>query len=92
MHEQLNNSLSFIANPKYSHRLCFGKDIHKKIHQKSLQILYCSPAIYEKFHKNVPKEYLTSSFKIYKIESLEKGDVGNRLINDFDGAIGVTYY
>jgi len=32
------------------------------------------------------------NFKIYDIESLEKGDIGDRFIRDYNGIMGVKYY
>lgn len=89
---ELDKYLSWIHNSQMMHRLVFGKDIEKKIAQKSLQLLYCSPKIYEKVTKRLPKEYYSSNFKIYKIETISKGDSGDRLESDFAGALGVTYY
>ena len=92
IHSELDKYLSWIQNSQMMHRLVFGKDIEKKIAQKSLQLLYCSPVIYEKVIKRLPKEHYSSNFKIYKIETISKGDPGDRLESSFSGVLGVTYY
>lgn len=93
IHEELKKYLSYMENTKLIHRLVFGKlDIQKKIAQKALQTLFCSPDKYQTLIKRLPAEYQTNHFKIYSVETLSPGDLGDRLKNDFSGLFGVTYY
>jgi hypothetical protein len=92
IHIELEKYMAMIKNEKLMHRIVFGKDIEKRIMEKTLQTLYCSPEIHKKIMKKLPQEYFTTNFHIYKVESLTKGDVADRLKTDFSGALGITYY
>lgn len=92
LHNELDICFAMISNPKTHHRLLFGKDIEKAIFNQSIKTLYCSPEMFSKVMIKVPSNYLTSSFKIHKVESLKSGDSGDLLKSNFSGAIGLTFY
>ena len=92
IHEQLDKYFGFLNLSKQLHRLIFGKDIQIQLSQRTLNYLYLSSDIYDKVIKKIPPDYITSSLNIIKVESLSKGDTGDRLRTDFAGAIGITYY
>jgi hypothetical protein len=88
VNEKLQDYLSRIDNPK----LVFGSEITQKINEKCLQQLYCSQSYYDTIISKLESEYLTENFEIYIVDSLQKGDPGDRLLKDLCGAIGVSYY
>lgn len=92
IHIELDKYLSYIHNDKFTHRLVFGKDVQKKIFQRELKILFCSPEKYQLVTKKLPSEYLTSNFNIYMVDTLNHGDVGDRLKIEFGGVLGITYF
>ncbi len=92
LHQDLEFHFQMLTNPKLVHRLVFGKDIEKHIQQQSLKILFCSPTMYTKVMTRIPKSVLGTKFNIIEIDTLQKGDVGNRLQSDFAGLMGVTYF
>ncbi|QKF94654.1 calycin family protein [Fadolivirus algeromassiliense] len=82
--------MDLIKNEKTLSRIVFGKDLQKKIMSMEIQSIYCSPDMHTKISEKVPKDYL--NFNLIKVESLEKGDIGDTLKNNYAGAIGVTYF
>ncbi len=90
VHKQLDEYMTYITNEKLMHRIVFGKDVQKKIISKELKTVFCSPEMYTKILEKVPQEYLNFDLKL--VESLEKGDSGDKLKTQYMGVIGVTYY
>jgi len=90
IHASLEEYFGYISNPKKSHQIIFGKEIEKKIVSKELAKIFCSSEMYQKLLDKVPKQYFT--FKLIQVDSLEKGDVGDKLKVHYGGMIAVTYY
>ncbi len=92
IHSELEEYFEYIQQKTKIHRLAFGKEIEAKIKEQTLKVLYCSPDVYVKIMAKLPKSFLGGKFQVHKVESLSKGDAGDRLKTDFSGAMGVTYY
>lgn len=90
IHKQLQEYMTYITNEKLTHRIVFGKDIEKKIITRELKIIFCSQDIYTKIKIKIPSEYL--NFDLILVDTLEKGDIGDKLKIQYNGALGVTYY
>jgi hypothetical protein len=92
IHAELEEYFEYIRQKDKLHRLAFGKEIEVKIKEQTLKVLYCSPDVYIKIMAKLPKSFLGGKFQVHKVDSISKGDAGDRLKTDFSGAIGVTYY
>ena len=86
---QLEVWLSRMLHPEYGKRLVFGKDIEKRITERQIKTLYCSPEMVAKIRKRVPADLL--NFEIVEVKSYGD-DTGRRLQRDYSGAVGITYY
>jgi hypothetical protein len=87
--KELTDVLSKQNDSKEGAKLVYGRDIQKCVKESMLKCLYCSDRIYERT-KNIPPTL--RNFEIKVIGVIEKGDIGDRLEKDYDGAIGVKYY
>ena len=65
------------------------KNIQLCIKAGLLKILFCTETIHKKM-SNIPEHF--KNFEIKVITSMEKGDIADRLENDYGGAIGIKYY
>jgi hypothetical protein len=88
--EELSEILGYIQNPKMMHRVIFGKDIGKGIKNMTIKIIYCTKEMYHKIHNQVDKSFLNFEIKIVKM--CENGDAADIVKNQYNGAIGFTYY
>lgn len=89
-HKQLENLFGILNNEKTSDRVLVGKDIVKGITSYMIKELFCTPKMYKKIFDKIDPEYL--NFKFIIIESLDDGDIGDKLKKDYKGALGYTYY
>lgn len=91
--KQLQKELSDVLlkqnDPKEGSKFVYGRDIQKCVKDSMLKCLYCSNRIYERT-KNIPIGL--RNFEIKVVQMIEKGDIGDRLDRDYDGAIGIKYY
>jgi hypothetical protein len=89
LHTELKQILDYINHSKFNNKIFFGKDIQTCIKNSVLKTLYCSTDIYKRT-ANIPIHL--KNFEIKVIETIEKGDIGDRFICDFSGAIGITHF
>lgn len=88
LHKELEDILSKLLDPKLGNKIVFGKDIQTCVNSSLLKTLYCTNDIYKKTN-NIP-EHLRN-FEIKVINQIEKGDIYDKLYNDFAGAVGIKY-
>ena len=88
-HAELTDIFNKLLDPKTENKIVFGKDIQLCIKAGLLKILFCTETIHKKM-SNIPEHF--KNFEIKVITSMEKGDIADRLENDYGGAIGIKYY
>ncbi|AYV84246.1 MAG: hypothetical protein Hyperionvirus20_24 [Hyperionvirus sp.] len=81
--------LSRILHPEYSKRLVFGKDIPRKISEKLIKTIFCSPEMSQKILQRVPPEL--HNFELIIIKTYGD-DIGKKLQKDYSGILAITYY
>jgi hypothetical protein len=87
---KLENVLSKLLDEKESKKIVFGTDIGMNIQNKMLKTLFCTP----KKEIQLKKIYEPSMiiFEIIIIKSYSNNDVGRKLIDDYGGCIGITFF
>jgi hypothetical protein len=90
----LKNDLAMMNDSKQMHKVLFKKEIPIKIKNSQLQKLYIDSKLAEKFLSNMKKNGLDVNFKLIMIDSSIKSfvDGQERLLNNYDGVVGITYY
>ena len=76
-------------DPKDGTKIIFGNDITKNIQYKLIKTIFCSSDMKLKILKKIPKEFLV--FDLIEVKTYGE-DIGKRLINDFNGCIGIKFY
>lgn len=92
--DEFYSDLLLIDNAKTMDRVIFRKDFNPTNLAK-LQKLYIDKKIKDKFYENCKKNKIDLSFDIKVIDnSIKDFDSGRelRLINDYGGVVGITYY
>ena len=91
-HKEVQEVLAELSNPAKEHLFVFGKheDIISAIESYQLKELYCHPKTLEEIKSRVDDSCL--NFNIIKVPSLSKGDMGDTLLNSYNGAFGISYY
>ena len=92
-HKLLSKVFDMLDNEKTSNKIIYGKldkEIKEAIELYRLKELYVDLKSFKVLKKMITKDYF--NFKIIIIEAFEKGDVGDKLIKDYNGVIGVAYY
>lgn len=87
---ELEKVLDDIQNPKKLGKIKFGKDLIKDINYMKIEKLYYHSSKKKKLFDTFPKDKL--NFDLIEIETLEKDDLSNILLNDYKGFIGISYY
>jgi len=87
--KQLESWLAKLLDPKEGNKIVFGKDIKTSIQNKMLKTLFCTPDVASKVKQKVSKE--SKIFDLVIVRSYG-ADVGQRLANEFSGALGVKFY
>lgn len=90
VHKEVEEIFGHLMNEKMMHRVLVGKDIQQAIKLNQLKILYCTPKMIKNVTERVPLDLQT--FKIIEVLTLEKGDIGDTLGINYNGAIGLTYF
>lgn len=90
----LKNDLTMMNDSKQMHKVVFKKEIPIKIKNLQLQKLYIDSKLAEKFLSNMKKNGLDVNFKLIMIDSLIKSFVEGqeRILANYDGVVGITYY
>lgn len=87
-HKELDKILSNITNPKWQHKLVFGKkDISKSLEYCEIETLFCSSKHFEKIKQNI-----SINFKVIIIDKIIDGDIGHQFKKDYSGLLGIKYY
>lgn len=86
---QLEIWMGKFLDPKDGKKIVFGKDVSENIKNKMLETVFCSQDMATKIKEKVSSEYLVFNMIIVKTFG---DDVGKRLINDFNGIIGIKFY
>jgi hypothetical protein len=92
-HEYLEKRLSDLKNEKTNLDLyVFGKlkTIKEAIESYQLKELYIEKQKHEKLKLFIDKEFF--NFKIYIIESIDKNDIGETFISNYNGIMGIKYF
>jgi len=89
-HIQLKEYISMMQREDLMHRVKCGKDLQKAIRKCMIKEVLCSKVMARKIEERIPKEL--QNFQIIIIESLEKCDIGEDLVRNYSGIIGLTYY
>ena len=91
-HQLVKDRLAELTNPAKEHLFVFGKqeDIVNAIEEYRLKELYCHPETLAKLKAKVDESCF--NFEIIKVPSLKKGDMGDVLLNTYNGAFGISYY
>lgn len=86
---QLQWWLDRMNDPKEGKKIVFGKDIGNGITDGMIKTVFCSPERSIKLVKNYSNDNIED--KIVVIRSYGD-DIGARLVNEFNGAIGIKFY
>jgi hypothetical protein len=91
-HQLAKDTLAELQNPAKEHLFVFGKqeDIVQAIEEYRLKELYCHPDTLQELKTKVDENCF--NFEIIKVPCLEKGDMGDTLLNTYNGAFGISYY
>ena len=91
IHKNLQITIDMLQNENVMNKIVYGKkEIGIAIEGYMIKELFVHKNKYKKFKKKVKKEYI--NFTLNKVETLEKGDISDILLNDYGGYIGVKYY
>lgn len=88
IHRSLEEVLGYVQNEKKSHLIKFGKDIIDSAHK--VKTLYCSSDKIKRVNNFFSKNSLNP--EIIMVHSLEKGDIGTTLHDDYGGTVAVMHY
>ena len=92
-HKELNDIFNYLDDERKLHLLIYGRiknEIKQAMEEYRVKKLYCH---IDKLHivkKQLSSEYY--NFPIIIIKTLESGDIADKLLNDFKGAIAISYY
>jgi len=93
-HDLLNHRLQDLQNSKTNLNIyVFGKlkkDIVYHIENYSLKELFIDHTKWTKLQNLLDKSYF--NFKIYPIPSLQKDDIGDLFLNQYNGLMGIKYF
>lgn len=92
-HKLLSSAFDMLDNEKTSSKIIYGKlekEIKEAIEMYRVKELYIDSKSLKTLKSKIDKDYF--NFKIILIESFKKGDVGDKLIKDYNGVLGVAYY
>jgi hypothetical protein len=91
---ELTKDLSMISESKSMHKIVFKNELTSKIKNSQLQKLYIDNKFVDKFLENIKKNNIDVNFKIIIIDTLIKSfiDGQERLLEQYGGVVGVTYY
>lgn len=92
-HIDLQKCFDMISNEKQVHLVIYGKlgkDIKEAIEQYRIKKLFVHQKVLNKLKDMISEEYF--NFDLVEISSLENKDIGQILMDQYDGAIGIAYY
>jgi acylphosphatase len=90
IHKSIVELFEHMTNENMMHRVKVTKELQTAIAIGLIETIYCTEKMYKMIEDNVPKDL--QNFKMIIVRSIVKGDVVDKLNNDFKGAIGYTYY
>ena len=90
IHKIVQELIGHLGNEKMMDRVKVGKDIQKGIKYGQIETLYCTQKMAKVIREKVSKDL--QNFSIVEVLTLEKGDTGDVLNNNYKGVIGFTYY
>ena len=92
-HKKLEKVFDLLDDERKLHLLIYGKiknEIKDAIEQYRVKELYCHVDRVSIVKRQLPSEYY--NFPIILIKKLKDGDISDKLLNDFRGVIGISYY
>jgi hypothetical protein len=92
-HKKLETVFDYINDERKLHLVIYGKikvEIKNAIEEYRIKELYCNEERLSIVKKQLPNEYY--NFPIIIIKKLKDGDISDKLLKDFKGAIGISYY
>jgi hypothetical protein len=92
-HKKLEEVFEYFDDERKLHLLLYGKiinEIKDAIEQYKVKELYCHVDRLHIVKKQLPAEYY--NFSIIIIKKLKDGDISDKLLNDYRGVLGITYY
>ncbi len=92
-HNKLEKVFDYMNDERKIHLLVYGKiknEIKDAIEQYRVKELYCHVDRLSILKKQLPSEYY--NFPIYKIQKLKDGDLSDKLLHEYRGVIGLSYY
>lgn len=92
-HLKLENAFNLLEDERKMHLVVYGKikiEIKEAIEEYRIKELYCHEKRLHILKRQASKEYF--NFPITIIKKLHDGDISEKLLNDYRGAIGISYY
>ena len=92
-HKKLEIVFEYLEDESKLHLLIYGKikkEIKEAVEAYRVKEMFCHKERLHILKKQLPKEYY--NFPIHIIDKLDDGDIGDRLLKDYRGAIGIAYY
>ena len=92
-HKELNDIFNYLNDERKLHLLIYGRiknEIKQAMEEYRVKKLYCHIDKLHIVNKQLSSEYY--NFPIIIIKTLESGDIADKLLNDFKGAIAISYY
>lgn len=87
---ELEEMFRMFDNPATQHRVVSGKKLKKGIKSSLIKKLFAIPQKVSKYREKYEPDLL--NFQLVEVVLLEKDSPVKRLIDDFKGAAGITYY
>ena len=90
-HLQLKKYIDYISRPDKSDLIIFGKkEISEAITNQMINILFITPKLLNGLKNKISPDYL--NFQIIKVSRIEKCDIFQTFVKDFNRLLGVLYY
>jgi hypothetical protein len=92
-HIELEDVFKYLDDERKLHLLIYGKiknEIKQAIEEYRVKKLYCHSTRLHLVKKQLSAEYY--NFPIIIVDRLKDGDCSDRLLNEFKGVIGISYY
>ena len=90
-HVLLQDLFDILANEQTMHLVIYGPDeVQQAIEYFRVEQLFCSVEQLERLKGQLDPDCF--NFKVHVIRKLEDGDVGDRLIKDYNGMLAKAYY
>ncbi len=90
-HDGLIECFDALANEKTMHLIIYGEDeVRQRITNFEIKKLFCHVDVIETLKKTIDPTCF--NFELVEIYSLQNGDIASKLLNDYKGLIGFSYY